>query len=88
MTGLLYLALTDPSASAHFSFCVFNRLGIEHCPGCGLGHSISYLFHGDFYTSFATHPLGIFAVLVLSLRIYSLFKKSVKYKQATIETDR
>jgi hypothetical protein len=87
MTGLFYLALSDPSASTHFSFCVFNWLGIEYCPGCGLGRSISYFFHGDFYTSLVTHPLGIFAVLVLSFRIYSLFNKSVKFKHATIETD-
>ncbi|MCX6641129.1 MAG: DUF2752 domain-containing protein [bacterium] len=70
--GLVGLALIDPTRSAGFTLCPLHYLGFEYCPGCGLGRSISYLFHGDVTTSFLTHPLGIPAVLILGKRIYSL----------------
>jgi hypothetical protein len=63
-----------PGCDPHYSFCVFKFLGLKFCPGCGLGHSISYLFHGDIPASFSAHPLGIFAVIVLMCRIYNLFR--------------
>lgn len=83
MGGLLYLALSNPSASDHFSFCVFRWLGFERCPGCGLGHSMSYLFQGDVYQSFQAHPLGVFAVAILSFRIVSILKKTVNREDNT-----
>jgi hypothetical protein len=70
--ALLLLALMNPGTDAHYSFCVFKFIGIKYCPGCGLGHSISYLFHGDLRASFDAHPLGIFAVAVIGFRIYKL----------------
>ena len=75
--ALLYLASVEPDAGGHFTFCIFSIFGFENCPGCGLGHSISYLFHGDIITSFYTHPLGIATVLVLTTRIISLTRKSI-----------
>lgn len=62
----------DPGQSTHYSFCLFKFLGIPFCPGCGLGHSISFLLHGNLYASFSAHPLGIFAVPVILFRIYKL----------------
>jgi hypothetical protein len=52
-------------------------MGFKFCPGCGLGHSISYLFHGDIQESFSTHPLGIFAVIIILCRIYNLFRLNI-----------
>ena len=72
ITALLLLAFMDPGSSTHYSFCIFKFIGIKFCPGCGLGHSISYLFHGEWRASFAAHPLGIFAVVVIAFRIYKL----------------
>jgi hypothetical protein len=72
------LALYTPSETSHFTLCPFSNLGFDFCPGCGLGHSISYLFHGDFYKSFDAHPLGMFAVVVLSFRILQLLKPQLK----------
>jgi hypothetical protein len=63
-----------PGTDPHYSFCIFKLFGINFCPGCGLGHSISYLFHGDIKASFASHPLGIFAVIIILLRIYKLLQ--------------
>lgn len=54
------------------SLCVFSLLGFGHCPGCGIGHSIHYVLHLKFATSFQHHPLGIFAVIVIFNRIKQL----------------
>lgn len=72
ITALVSLALMNPGLSTHYSFCLFKFLGIKFCPGCGLGHSISFLLHGDLHESFSAHPLGIFAVPVILFRIYKL----------------
>ncbi len=72
--GLLYLAIINPNSSTHFSFCILKNLGFAHCPGCGLGSSISYIFHGDLAQSFSSHPLGLFALIVIAHRIITLIK--------------
>ncbi len=69
--ALLLLAIMPPT-DAHYSLCPLNAVGINFCPGCGLGHSISWLFHGNLTASFNSHPLGIFAVIVLISRIIKL----------------
>jgi hypothetical protein len=76
-TGLLTLAIYNPSQD-HVSICPLNQLGFDFCPGCGLGRSISFLFRGNFTQSFHTHPLGSFAVVVLSFRIIHLLKLYIK----------
>lgn len=72
IVGLVLLACMPPTTDIHYSFCFFKFLGIRYCPGCGLGHSISYLFHGNLKQSFSAHPLGLFAVIVILARIYQL----------------
>jgi hypothetical protein len=72
--GLLYLALIYSPGETHFTICPLANLGLDFCPGCGLGHSISYLFRGDFTSSFHSHPLGIFALIIIVSRIISLIK--------------
>ncbi len=67
--ALLYLALINPDVPRLFSFCLFHNIGLEFCPGCGLGRSISYFLHGNIAQSFLTHPLGIPAVFILAHRI-------------------
>lgn len=74
ISALVLLAIMPPGTDPHYSFCIFKLLGFSHCPGCGLGHSISYLFHGNLRDSIAAHPLGIFAVLVILYRIFQLCK--------------
>jgi len=70
--GLLALALMNPASNSHFSLCLFNWLGFTGCPGCGIGHAVSWLFHGNLSASWQSHPLGVFAVPVLAHRIYTL----------------
>ena len=69
VVGLLFVSIVPPS---NFSICLFHHLGFTHCPGCGLGHSIYYLVHGEWQQSFEANPLGAFALTVLLFRIYKL----------------
>ncbi|HWZ02654.1 MAG TPA: DUF2752 domain-containing protein [Mucilaginibacter sp.] len=72
IAALISLALMDPTNQAHFSLCPLKAMGFKWCPGCGLGHAISFLFHGDIRSSFHAHWLGIPTVAVLLYRIYTL----------------
>lgn len=72
ITALLLLAFMNPGTETHYSFCIFKFIGIKFCPGCGIGHAISFLFHGDIRSSISAHPLGIFALIVILFRIYKL----------------
>lgn len=74
--GLFYLILINTPETAHFTICPISNLGFDFCPGCGLGNSISYLFKGNFEASFLSHPLGIFAFLIIVTRIISLIKNN------------
>src|SRR5512143_4264999 len=57
--GLLFLALQTPSVEPHFTLCPFALAGFTHCPGCGLGRSLSFLLHGDVAQSLRMHLLGV-----------------------------
>jgi hypothetical protein len=76
IAGLTYLILIFNPTETHFTICPLSNLGFEFCPGCGLGKSIFYLFRGDVVSSFNSHPLGIFALLIISHRIISLIKNN------------
>jgi hypothetical protein len=75
--GLAYLAFFADPSQCHFTLCPLANLGIDFCPGCGLGHSITQIFRGDFTGSFHTHPLGFFALIVITYRIISLIKSNI-----------
>jgi len=76
VAGFVYLAFFINPGETHFTICPLAHLGINYCPGCGLGNSISYIFRGEIINSITTHPLGLFAILVLLIRIISLIKKN------------
>ncbi|MGQ9643256.1 MAG: DUF2752 domain-containing protein [Ignavibacterium sp.] len=74
IVALIYLAsLTDPNQQ-HFTICPLSNLGFEHCPGCGLGKSISMILHGNIFDSFDFHLLGIPALIIILFRISQLIK--------------
>ena len=75
--ALAYLLFINPYEVQEFTFCPFHNMGIEYCPGCGLGRSISFLYNGDFTHSFQTHPLGIAAFFLILLRIIKLTKQTI-----------
>jgi hypothetical protein len=78
IVGLLALLFLDPSTESHFTICPLANLGFEFCPGCGLGRSIALLYRGEFLQSFQSHPLGLFAVIILSYRIFQLIKQHIQ----------
>lgn len=71
-TGLVALAFMNPYEDRALSLCLLHQFGFKYCPGCGLGHSISLLLHGDWKSSLSAHPLGIVAVIVLANHIRRL----------------
>jgi hypothetical protein len=76
--GFIFLAFVDPDQERIFSFCPLHILGLDFCTGCGLGRSVAYIFKGEFGASFYTHPLGYFALFILTFRIIQLFIHSYK----------
>lgn len=71
--GLVALAVFNPTdSSGSFSLCIIHQMGFDFCPGCGLGHSIAWLFNGDISASIEAHILGPFAVIILISRIFKL----------------
>ena len=54
------------------SLCLFKAVGFNHCPGCGIGHSIHDALHCQFSASWNHHPMGILAVLIIFMRIIQL----------------
>ena len=75
--ALIIPAFIDP-ASPHFSFCLFKHLGLDFCPGCGLGRSMAFLYRGEIIQSFICNPLGMAAIAILPVRIITLFNKMIK----------
>ncbi|MEO7314593.1 MAG: DUF2752 domain-containing protein [Ginsengibacter sp.] len=74
IAGLILLATLNPAQKDPFSLCLSGLIGIDSCPGCGLGRSISFLLQGNPSASLEMHPLGIFALPVILHRIYTIFK--------------
>lgn len=79
IAALIALAFSNPLDTC-YSLCPLHNLGFNWCPGCGLGHSISWLFRGEFLHSIHTHPLGIPALIIIIIRIISIFRKNKNYK--------
>jgi hypothetical protein len=86
LSGLVLLACMNPSDDSHLSLCPLKNLGMAWCPGCGLGHSISYFFHGNILMSLKCHVLGIPTVFILTARSFSLLRKS--FGQLTTSTEK
>ncbi len=54
------------------SLCIFKAIGFNSCVGCGIGTSMHHALHFRFTQSFVDHPLGIFGVLIIFIRIIKL----------------
>lgn len=77
IAAILALAATNPALHGHFSLCIFKLAGISWCPGCGIGHAISWLLHGHVTNSLKAHWLGIPALAVIIHRIYCLIRRQM-----------
>ncbi len=76
--------------TTHFTLCPLSNLGLDFCPGCGLGKSISLIFSGDFVQSLHAHPLGVLALIIILHRIIVLFRNNFIreefYNESSINT--
>ena len=80
LIALLALFFMSPKDSLP-SLCVFKFLGVNGCPGCGIGHAIHHALHLQFYKSFEAHLFGMPALIIILNRIKNLsFKKSPFYE--------
>lgn len=77
MAAIVALAASNPATEGHYQLCLFSHLGFNHCPGCGMGHAIGWIFHGDLAASWHAHPLGVLALAVLLYRIFTLLKDDI-----------
>ncbi|MBW0178871.1 DUF2752 domain-containing protein [Sediminibacterium sp.] len=59
------------------SLCVSTLLQLGKCPGCGIGHAIHDALHFRFSASFQHHPMGIFAVIIIFIRIKQLITNTL-----------
>ena len=72
ITALIALAVADPNRPSHYTLCPLKLMGVSWCPGCGLGHSIASIFHGDIKTSFSQHWFGVPALSIILFRVVVL----------------
>jgi len=68
------MATLDPTIQST-SWCFFDFIGIEFCPGEGLGHSIAWLFRGEIDNAINANLFGPLAVVILSFRILQIWKE-------------
>lgn len=85
LVGLIYLMFINPYQNQQFTLCPFHNIGITFCPGCGLGRSISFFYHGDFLHSLKTHQLGIIAFVLIAVRVIKLLIKMYRNYKKTKE---
>lgn len=74
--GLLLMALMDPYTTTGPGLCLLENMNFPYCPGDGLGHSISFIFRGDFSNALQSNVLGPFALITLLGRIFYLFSQN------------
>jgi hypothetical protein len=90
IAALIALGFSNPAGASHYVLCPFRLMGFKWCPGCGIGHSIAWLLHGNIRNSLHAHWLGIPALIMIIYRIIILFKNNVlgwsKATQGIFET--
>jgi len=82
VAAIIALAVADPSIQSQYTLCPLKLMGITWCPGCGIGHAISWLLHGNLTNSWHAHWLGVPALGIISYRIFVLGRRLFVPKQA------
>ncbi|MEP1150268.1 MAG: DUF2752 domain-containing protein [Balneola sp.] len=82
LSGLILMGALDPTVQGT-SLCLLEFVGINFCPGEGLGHSIAWFFRGELNNSFEANLFGPLAVVILSLRILHIWKDLLNNKTTT-----
>lgn len=63
-----------PGYKEGYSLCPSVFFGLGKCIGCGIGHAIHDALHLRLTSSFQHHPMGIFAIIIIFIRIKQLIK--------------
>src|SRR5690606_20705148 len=74
LASLGAIILLDPYGGSHLSLCPLSQVGLEGCPGCGLGRAMSLLARGEFQASWQMHPLASLALVVMICRRWQRIK--------------
>ena len=74
--GLIIMAMMNPYIPQGHTWCLFEWAGIPFCPGHGLGHSVSFIFRGDWHNAMQANIMGPFAIVILIGRIGALLKQN------------
>jgi len=64
----------NPEVEA-ISICPLHQMGLDWCPGCGLGRAMNLLASGEFQASWRLHPAAGLAFGVIFHRIWVLVKQ-------------
>jgi len=72
VAAIIALAVADPFIESQYTLCPLKLMGITWCPGCGIGHAISWLLHGNLVKSWHAHWLGVPALGIIGYRIFVL----------------
>jgi hypothetical protein len=81
VAAIIALAVANPSIQSQYTLCPLKLMGIAWCPGCGIGHAISWLLHGNLAKSWQAHWLGVPALVLITLRIFTLGRVAFKPKR-------
>ncbi|MEY2706223.1 MAG: hypothetical protein RL407_2285 [Bacteroidota bacterium] len=73
--GCIVAVLTINPEIEAFSICPLHQLGLEWCPGCGLGKAMNLLARGEVQASWQFHPAASLAYGVIFHRIWVLVKQ-------------
>jgi len=63
----------NPEVEA-ISICPLHQMGLDWCPGCGLGRAMNLLASGEFQASWSLHPAASLAYGAIFHRIWVLLK--------------
>jgi len=89
--ALVMLATATPVGhheAHHFTLCPVANMGFDWCPGCGIGRSITHLFHGNIAASLEQHWFGIPALGILVWRIVVLIRLTIENKIFKLKRER
>ena len=86
LAGLILMATMNPYSEGT-SLCLLEAFGFKFCPGEGLGHSIAFLFRGEFTAALQENLMGPFVVIGLSVRIITIWKNLIHNKIVDLQED-
>lgn len=69
-----------PDTGGHFTLCPIAAMGFTWCPGCGLGHAMHDLLHGNIAEAFRHHYLVLFAFFTILFRMFKLIILNRKFE--------